>query len=286
MSEVGVNRKAQDWCFTDYVNIDQEYYERWWEEDTLEYLVVQIEECPETKNLHAQGFCVFKTRKALSTLKKLDRERHWEARKGTRTEASVYCKKDESRAGWRCEWGKFTESEQGKRSDLLAVKRKLDEGATEAKIADEHFSDWIRYHKAFREYKRLKANKRDFKTEVIVYWGPAGTGKSHRANVEAPGAYRKDPATHWFDGYDGYSDVIIDEFLGLIPWDLLLRMMDKYPLTVQVKGGYVAFAPRRIIITSNKSPQEWYDPNKYHMPALERRIDRMEFMNEVYQEDV
>jgi len=83
--------------------------------------------------------------------------------------------------------------------------------------------------------------------------------------VKKPG-YSQTP---YFDGYEGQEVVVIDEFYGWLPKDLLCRMCDRYPLLVDTKGGCVNFYPKTIIITSNTDPQEWYDGG---LGALERRF--------------
>lgn len=51
--------------------------------------------------------------------------------------------------------------------------------------------------------------------EVYVFWGTTGTGKSKRAWEEATmDAYPKSPTSIWWCGYQGHSNVVIDEFRG------------------------------------------------------------------------
>ena len=155
-----------------------------------------------------------------------------------------------------------------------------------AEIADEHFSTWINYSRAFKEYALLKrVSERNWITFTSVFWGPPGVGKTRRALEEAgEGAYwltkPQGSGTVWFDGYDGHEVVVIDEFYGWIPRDLLQRMCDRYPLLVQTKGGTVSFTAKRIIITSNKAPEDWY---RAGLGAMERRLTgehgRVEYMD-------
>lgn len=74
--------------------------------------------------------------------------------------------------------------------------------------------------------------------KVYVFWGPTGTGKSRRAWDEAgPDAYPKDPRSKFWDGYNGHSNVVLDEFRGAIDVSHLLRWFDRYPVLVEVKGS-------------------------------------------------
>lgn len=143
-------------------------------------------------------------------------------------------------------------------------------GATEEEIADDYFADWCRHRNSFQAYRALIASPRDFKTHVTVIQGPTGTGKSRHCMEEYPDAYWK-TRDQWWDGYQNHEIIIIDEFYGWIPFDLLLRMCDRYPLQVEVKGGKVNFRPSKIFITTNKNPRQWY--KDAYFPALARRVE-------------
>lgn len=124
---------------------------------------------------------------------------------------------------------------------------------------------------------------RESAPEVHIYFGDAGAGKSRLAHELAPDAYVKVPGV-WWDHYCGQSDVIMDDFYGLdsYAYDLFLQLTDRYKFTAQVKGGMVPVNPKRIFITSNKHPRDWYcsDP-RYVARAFFRRIAKiLEFRNE------
>lgn len=123
--------------------------------------------------------------------------------------------------------------------------------------------------------------------ECHVYYGPTGTGKSHRAFTEAPGAYVKNPNVKWWDGYQGEDAVIIDEFSGLIDITYLLRWIDRYPCMVENKGGAIVLNARRFFITSNIHPDEWYPNAKdAHKTALSRRITSITHLEQPYVEPI
>lgn len=134
-------------------------------------------------------------------------------------------------------------------------------------------------------YRTLRAIGSDFTRPVgvvrtcRVYWGRTGTGKSRTAWEEAGlGAYGKDPNTKFWCGYRGQKDVVIDEFRGNISISNILRWLDRYPCSVEIKGSSVPLAAERIWITSNVPPSSWYpDLDGATYMALERRLQIVEF---------
>jgi hypothetical protein len=152
----------------------------------------------------------------------------------------------------------------GKRKDLDEVKTLLDSGSSLAAIADEHFSAFIRYEKGFRSYQRLKSARRDWPMELIFLVGPSGSGKSRWARTHYPDAYWKAKGP-WWDGYDSEETVVWDEFYGhSLPYTELLRLTDRYPHSVEYKGGSCQFVSKRIVFTSNQLPRCWYDAVATH----------------------
>lgn len=110
---------------------------------------------------------------------------------------------------------------------------------------------------------------------VYVFWGKTGTGKSRRAWEEAGWeAYPKIPSTKFWDGYRGQENVVIDEFTGQIGIEHLLRWCDRYPVSVETKGSAAVFSAKKIWITSNIDPRQWY-PNApdSQQEALLRRLN-------------
>lgn len=159
----------------------------------------------------------------------------------------------------------------GKRNDLSAVKARIDEGATDKEIADEFFSSWCRYERAFKKYRMMSQNGRNSQTKVIVVWGPPGCGKSmlvKRMAAEQAQALSSsvftltDAAKHsqgvWWDGYFGQKVVVIEEFEGWISRNQFKGLVNHAPLNVQVKSAMVPFVAEVIYITSNKAPNTWW----------------------------
>lgn len=122
------------------------------------------------------------------------------------------------------------------------------------------------------------------KTTVIVVHGGPETGKTSWAFSTYPGAYFAPPITRggtlYMDGYFNQEVVIFDEYSGGMRHDQFLRVLDRYPLTCEVKGGYVKFIPKTIVITTDIPPTEWYPDRDYE--PLKRRITDAYTMIRVY----
>lgn len=243
------------------------------------YVCWQLER-GESGTPHLQGYIELSTACRLAAMRSWLPGAHFETRKGTRDQARAYCQKEDTRVAGPFERGDWGAGGAGARADLQAVKRKLDDGASMATIWDDHFETTLRYYRGFQEYKKIKTGNRAWKTEVYVFWGLSGSGKSSRVQSMAPNAYWK-TRDEWWCGYEGHDDVVLDDFYGWLPWDLLLRLLDRYPLDVNAKGGGRRFVAKRIFITSNKSPEEWY-PNILDKTPLLRRIEHLEHFDQLY----
>ena len=171
---------------------------------------------------------------------------------------------------------------QGHRTDLAELKLAINAGAGVSEISDKFFSQYLRYPRAIETMVLRNSTPRTWKTQVKVLWGPTGSGKTSavHAEVELSNLYSH-PGGQWFDGYEGQSDGLFDDFGGSeFKLTYLLKLLDAYPMRVPVKGSFVQWVPKRIWITSNHHPEEWYPNAKpMHVAALMRRIEEIKFMD-------
>lgn len=277
------NKRYRNWCFT-YNNYPTPPFSMAMEENTVEqlfgkfkYIVIGFE-VGDSGTPHLQGYVDWVNARTLGGLKRICGGRiHWEPRQGTWDQAVQYCMKD----GQYIEFG--TPNEQGKRTDLVALKDDILGGA---KVDDIALENPVIYHQYGRTLTKIEdlALRRNFRTEMtegIWLWGRTGVGKSH----EAFDGYT--PQTHylypndngWWDGYTQQPTVIINDFRGEIPYNVLLQLIDKWPVHVRRRNREpMPFTSTKIIITSSVPPQEVYHRTneKDNIQQLLRRLNVIE----------
>lgn len=238
--------------------------------EEMAYLMGQREKCPTTGREHWQFCGAFNTKKTLRAAKLLlPHGCHIEPAKSEAVHA--YCHKDETYIeGTRFKYGELPLRRNNK-TDWDLIKKKAIEGDLDNIPSD----IYIRYHFQLESIykKHLKPITRDI--EVILIWGPPGTGKTHKAIEMAPNAYMKLNTNKWWDGYQEQLDVIIDDFSGDIGYAHLKRWLDKYPCLLEIKGSTVPAKYTRVIITSNTEIEEWWPrAPQVHIDAIKRRINQ------------
>lgn len=273
-------QKCRNWCFTMFE----------WDTEVIKSLTghrhirCQEEVSPTTGKHHLQGVISFSNQRHMGGVKKWLRSKnvHLEQMKGTYKQAYDYCCKSDSKdaSGFEYESGELPDG-QGCRNDLNSiVKLLVNKTMTLNEVMIEYPDIYCRYRNGLRDiYSNVCSAPRNFKSHVTVYYGGSGSGKSMKAfECDNPYVLRCSKTGVWWDGYTNNDTVIIDDFYGWIPFNMLLNLLDRYAMKVDIKGGAMEFNSKNIIITSNKSPLDWYpnlsDEHKY---ALLRRIDNVEY---------
>lgn len=240
-----------------------------------QYMVYQIER-GEEGTTHVQGYVYFSNKRAFNGVRLLIPGAHIEPRAGTHDQARAYCMKEDSRVAGPWEFGE--PPAQGKRNDIKEFvseikKRKV---MSEQVLLEEFAPVVAKYPNFVARCQSLYGGTRSTMPIVQVFYGDPETGKSERAHAENPDAYVH-TGTQWWDGYRGQQAVILDDFYGAtsgISYQMFLKVCDKYPLKVQVKGGFQEFLATKIVITSNERWDTWYSDDKgFNYDAIKRRIN-------------
>lgn len=254
------------WCFTLNNYSDEEYIQL--QNFNWNYLIIG-KEVGETGTPHLQGYGEFKSNKRLKALKDLNSRIHWEYRKGTAEEASEYCKKD----GDFIEIGEMSKG-RGARTDIESIRDVVNNGGGMKDVMQVTNS-----YQAVKFAEKLLTHaekKRNWPPEVIWLWGPTGCGKTRRAFEETEGkAWISGKNLKWWDGYDAHENVIIDDFRAdFCTFHELLRILDRYPYMVEIKGGTRQLLAKRIYITSCYPPDKVYQTRE-DIAQLLRRITQV-----------
>lgn len=163
--------------------------------------------------------------------------------------------------------GNREEQGQGKRNDLKLAAKLFLQGGYPA-LLKEKPEMIVKFPRGFDKLEEVQGQHRNGKIapKVFVLWGPTGCGKTKLAHqlIEKSGlpAFNKNTQTKWWDMYRNEKIVLMDEFVsdgksGIGLGDLLL-WMDRYEVTVEVKGGARKLGALSWILTSNFNPVHWF----------------------------
>lgn len=265
MSET--NTRSRAWCFTLFNFTDED--ETRIQGLECKYLVYGHEICPKTGTPHLQGFISFNLQKTFSAVQKLFPQGiHLGMRKTSDFLASNYCKKD----GDYFEKGEFPQ--QGKRTDLDQIREVLKTTNSMRKVVE--VAQSYQSVKMAEQILKYHEVSRAWKPEVYWFYGATGTGKTKLAyEMLGEDCYTCLSTGRWFDGYDAHENVLIDDMRkDFMKFHELLRLIDRYAMRVETKGGTRQFLAKKIIITSCFEPQKMFETRE-DIRQLLRRIDKI-----------
>jgi len=278
---------SRAWLFTDFNEVeDVSNFFNDESSNKIQYAIWQQEKCPKTGKLHIQGYLELKSpcrrKQVQETI--LASNAHLEIRAGTPEQAINYCSKLETRVDGPYEYGQH--KGQGKRSDIDRVVDDIKLGYRIDDIVQKHTRAFVRMHKGIMAtYAFLNKPIEDREVKVLVLHGKTGCGKTRCAmSGNRDDIYKMDldddQSKIWFDGYIGQKTLVLDEFYGHSKPAFMLKLLDRYPLQVPIKGGMVNAQWDRVIITSNVHPDKWYEKwyglHKNVKEAFMRRLTHIE----------
>lgn len=254
--------------------------------DGIRFFVAQIELTPTTNRFHIQGAIGFASPKALNSVKKHlgDKTAHLEISMGTPNDNYAYCTKTESRAPGctPVEFGDFSVV-QGSRIDLAELYRLSRKTHFLDQVGESHPEAAMRWQKAIVAVQKTAPLPLREKPQVWYIYGDTGVGKTswvfqrHNSDdIYKLAADKRDAV--WFDGYEGQPICLFDDWRSQrFPIDYMLQLLDRYPVRVPVKGGYVPFISSEIFITTNTAFDAVYpeETDAYTRRAFERRFDHI-----------
>lgn len=224
-----------------------------------DYMVFGYEKCPTTGRLHLQGYLNWTNARTYPNkeFRRMFPGIHDEVARGSPLDNRMYCLKIRPGDIQNEKYEEFgVLPRQGNRTDWQLACSSLRAGKSIMEVIEDQpsLTPCIR---ALMTMKQMSDKSIHRTVNVIVLSGPPGSGKSRWAYDNYPGLYSK-PNGKWWDGYQGEKTILLDDFYGDFDYSLLLKVCDRYPLQVQVKGGFVPALWDTVIITSNAEPRQWY----------------------------
>lgn len=238
--------------------------------DQVQYAVFGRETAPTTATPHLQGGVRFKRPQRARAVRRLFPGCHVE-RAHSPSSLFAYCKKE----GDYVEFGRLLR--QGERTDLQPFYEKIRAGDPVAKLFEDYPKQTLQYLGNIERIRlRLIGQKEREPPKVWWIYGSTGVGKTKYVHDREDGLWTSSNDLKWFDGYEGQEAVLIDDFRCRdVSYGFLLRLLDRYPLNVPIKGGFVPWVPQRIYVTCPMSPEEAFEnmlSEKDDISQLLRRI--------------
>lgn len=265
---------------------------------SVDYLVFQEEICPTTKTLHIQGAVILRRNYRLPGLQKISsKDFQWRQKYKNSTDFDLthYCRKpvfhcscsvcDNARSHPELqsepeEYGERPVFQQGRRNDLIELKKMADEKKSTYSMYEAHFSTMVRYSRGIKDYAvHIPVKMADMYNPTVIYcWGPTTVGKSTYAKKYifskfADDWWLKEDGAWWFDGYQGQSAVLLDDWRpswleGVFTRHLML--LRDCPKTIPVKNSFIKWYPKLIVITADKPLDQYFFAEEY--AQMSRRI--------------
>lgn len=225
---------------------------------------------------------VLAKRTAFSTVKKWFPfgSAHIEPMRGTPQDSETYCMKEDPNP---LVVGKCPVNKQG--SVLAGAIQAVTSGSTLKQLANSG-PDGARavtvHGRGLSQLASYVTRNRDPAFPPNVYWfyGSTGTGKTRAATEFATQLgcefwLSSDPNLQWFDGYEQQRVAILDDFRPKgVKFPFLLRILDRYPIKVPIKGSYANWCPEFIIITTPNNAECSYSVRGKYLPEDIRQLHR------------
>lgn len=293
------DNQAKRWCFTlnNYTIDETENLtnQNYLIANDIEYIVYGFEIAPTTLTPHLQGFVSFNEKKRISALKKFNSRAHWIICNGSVEQNINYCKKINQTPICEpnkhvFEWGvpplSKKDMKNHKQSPSVTINTIIDAIKGDSsdlelmkKFPEEFWNKTNAFNSLIKATKEAKLLPRKLENppEVHYIYGKTGTGKSLTADRILPDADHVNCKNDFWIGYNGSKNIILNDLRGSdLKFSELLKLLDRHPYVMNIKGGQIHCQAERIIITSSCSPSDLYSErvNDYNdnIDQLLRRI--------------
>lgn len=170
---------------------------------------------------------------------------------------------------------------QGERTDIEEVATAIKERKIKSikDLYEQYPVQAYKYEKGMSKHINYMRGPRTSMTSLELILGPPGSGKSFHARLNGAkfvsicGDYK----APYLQGWDGEEVICIDDFDSnqcSIQW--FFKLIDENEFTVNTKFGDTNFNVKKVYITSNVDPKNWWpNASEWHWLALDRRIENI-----------
>jgi len=235
----------------------------------VDEIVNRVEDCEELKNYsmqvekgeegtpHFQIYFGFRTPKRRPFINNLlgTNEYHAEISEDP-YKSWLYCKKPITRilGPWHSEWDAH---HQGERTDLEKATAIVKTGGA-LEVAKKFPTLFVKFNKGFFELEKAlnTDDEVERKKRVMFFYGKTGTGKTHDALALGASFVEKHGL---FYQWESISNARVFDEADEHVWrrQEILRICDRYPIMLNIKGGQKIWNPEIVIFTSNDPPATW-----------------------------
>ncbi len=255
------NRNRYSWTYYKYPELYENYLKKLSLLPGFQYTIGQVEECPDTKRHHIQGYTEFTQSTPIAVMRSVLVGISSDACQvsiGNQQSNIIYCSKIQSQILPPIVFGVPLPNQQGNRTDIhlsIALVKKTQ--SMKAVLEKSSSLQAVRMCEKYLQYMEVPRpiNPINF----IWISGGTGVGKTKLAFERYPNLFR--PLTYkWWEGYDGHTTVLIDDFRkDFCKFHELITLTDIYPFRVQTKGGSRQVQFDTIIFTSPNPPNEMWE---------------------------
>lgn len=280
------------WCYTAFYGIDKCVVP----DELCKYRIEGREICPATQRPHIQGYVMFKQRKRLSELKKIHSTAQWKKVNGSPWQNKVYCSKD----GSFSEIGEVPKEPKEKDETWREVLACETYEEAIAMVREKRPRDYCLHGEAIE--RNLKRSKKkaytakyalgEFTHEPIVlskaclFVGPTLTGKTQfaMAHFKSPLFVRHIDQLKTF-GPENDGIVFDDMSFKHWPAEAVIHLLDaECPSEINIRYATASIpaGTKKIFTHNDRNPFYLATIPEAQQEAIERRLNRVVFLNKVY----
>jgi len=229
-------------------------------ERTMAYMAWGNETAPTTGTAHIHIYIRYKNRRYWTTVQREFEGTDIRMARGNEQQCRDYCHKD---AGDHGDAGTFDPDagKQGRRTDLDAVVARIRSGATVRDIAENHPTEFLKFHAGIARMITVLAPLPPpvRNVTVTILWGETGVGKTHRILTTHPGTCLIRDGRDPFQSYDRHDIICFDEF-NYERWTIqqMNAYCDKWPVELDCRYANKHAFWTRVFLTANTSPFQWW----------------------------